>query len=483
MARPIHSDMMRYRERIIGGSIIKTTLWLAWPIILGNLINISYNLVDTFWLGKLGKASLAAPTVSWPLIMLFYSIGMGFSFAGITLVSQYVGAGEYRLASKSAGHLLGFMLFISLILSGAGFTLSPIILRAMGVPQDVLPLAINYISIIFAGIPIAFLGFGFNAILSGIGDTRTPTILGAISSGINVVLDPLFIFGWYGFPELGVVGAAVATVISRAVLSLIGVILLARGYRGLKLYPRDLVFESWWLRKVVKIGIPISIQQSANSLGFVVMMGLVSRLGTAVIATYGIGIRIIDIIQAFTWGIMRATTVMIGQNIGAEKYDRAEKIAYENMKLIFTILGLGAILIFLFRAQLFQVFINDPQVIEEGSRFLAIFLPSIPFFGVFFVVGAVARGSGHNLAFTIISIIRLWVLRIGLTYVFSILMGMGSTGVWIAMTISNIGAGILAFAWVRMGTWKKRVIELPRETRITTPLEISGEPADDGVQK
>ncbi len=475
MARPPHSDMMRYRERIIGGSIIRTTLWLAWPIILGNIINISYNLVDTFWLGKLGKASLAAPTVSWPLIMFFYSIGMGFSFAGITLISQYVGAGEYRLASRSAGHLIGFMLILSLVLSGTGFVLSPIIMRLMGVPQDVLPLAINYITIIFAGIPIAFLGFGFNVILSGIGDTRTPTILGAISSGINVVLDPLFIFGWYGFPELGVAGAAVATVISRSVLSVIGLILLARGFKGLKLYLRDLFFELWWLKKVIVIGTPISIQQSANSLGFVVMMGLVSRLGTAIIATYGIGIRLIDIIQAFTWGIMRATTIMIGQNIGAEKYDRAEKIAYENMKLMFTILGLGALLIFLFRAQLFQVFINDPQVIEEGSRFLAIFLPSIPFFGIFFIVGAVARGSGHNFAFTIISIIRLWALRIGLTYVFSILMGMGSTGVWIAMAISNIGAGILALAWVRTGTWKKRVIELPHRRIPTAPLKMDGE--------
>ena len=480
MARPPHSDMMRYRERIIGGSIIRTTLWLAWPIILGNIINISYNLVDTFWLGKLGKASLAAPTVSWPLIMFFYSIGMGFSFAGITLISQYVGAGEYRLASRSAGHLIGFMLILSLVLSGTGFVLSPIIMRLMGVPQDVLPLAINYITIIFAGIPIAFLGFGFNVILSGIGDTRTPTILGAISSGINVILDPLFIFGWYGFPELGVAGAAVATVISRSVLSVIGLILLARGFKGLKLYLRDLFFELWWLKKVIVIGTPISIQQSANSLGFVVMMGLVSRLGTAIIATYGIGIRLIDIIQAFTWGIMRATTIMIGQNIGAEKYDRAEKIAYENMKLMFTILGLGALLIFLFRAQLFQVFINDPQVIEEGSRFLAIFLPSIPFFGIFFIVGAVARGSGHNFAFTIISIIRLWALRIGLTYVFSILMGMGSTGVWIAMAISNIGAGILALAWVRMGTWKKRVIELPHRRIPTAPLKMDGEKIGSG---
>jgi putative MATE family efflux protein len=465
------SDIIKYRKRILNGAIIPTTIWLAWPIILANIINISYNLVDAFWLGKVGQASFAAPTVSWPLIMLFYSLGMGLSFAGVTLVSQYVGAGDKLMARKSAGYLIGFMLMLATTISIAGFIASPYILRFMGVPEDVLPLAIGYIRVIFAGIPIAFVGFAFNSILNGIGDTRTPTILGAIASGVNVVLDPVLIFGWWGFPALGATGAALATVTSRSIVSVIGILLLIRGFRGIKIGLNDLFFDRAWLKKVAKIGIPLSIQQSANSLGFVVMMSLVSRLGTAVIATYGIGIRIIDVIQAFTWGIMRATSIMIGQNIGAEKYDRAEQIVYRNMILLFIALSLGAAFIYVFRIPLITAFINDPIVINEGSRFLTTFLPSMPFFGLFFLVGAVARGSGHTVPFTVISIIRLWALRIGLSILLTFYLGFGALGIWMAMAISNFGAGLMSIAWMSRGTWKRRVIEVPVKTVIDKTIE------------
>lgn len=456
-------EVFKYRERILTGSIIHTTLWLAWPMIIANLVNISYNLVDTFWLGKLGKEALSAPTVSWPLIMLLYSIGMGLSFASVTLVSQYVGAGEREYARKSAGYMMGFMLVLSIILSTIGYISAPLILKLMRVPDNVLQLAISYIQVIFAGIPFAFIGFAFIAILNGIGDTRTPTIVGIISSLVNAVLDPIMIFGWYGFPAMGVTGAALATIISRAIISIIGVILLIKGFMGLKIGLRDFLFESWWLRKALKIGIPLAIQQSANSLGFVIMTSIVASMGTTVIATYGVGIRIIDLIQAFTWGLMRATSIMIGQTIGAEDHKRAEEVAKKNMMLIFVVLALGALLISVFRRQLYSIFISDPGVIAEGDRFLAIFVPSIPFFGLFFIAGAIARGSGHTLAFTVISIIRLWALRIGFTLVLAYMIGLGALGVWIAMSISNIGAGIMATLWVLKGTWKRRVIEIPRE--------------------
>jgi len=459
-------SMFKYRERILSGPVIRTTLWLAWPIIIANIVNISYNLVDTFWLGKLGKEALSAPTVSWPMIMLLYSIGMGLSFAGVTLVSQYVGAGEKEYARKTAGYMIGFMLLLAVTISGIGYVLAPSILKAMQVPEEVLPLAVSYIRVIFTGIPIAFIGFAFISILNGIGDTRTPTIIGIISSLVNVVLDPIMIFGWFGLPPMGVIGAAIATVLSRAIVSAIGIFLLIRGYMGLKIRFNDLFFELWWLRKVLKIGIPLAIQQSANSLGFVIMMSIVASMGTTVIATYGIGIRIIDIIQAFTWGLMRATSIMIGQTIGAENYSKAEEIVRKSMMLIFGVLVIGALMIFIFRRQLYAVFIDDPGVLAEGDRFLSIFVPSIPFFGLFFVAGAVARGSGHTVAYTIISIIRLWLLRIGLTIILAYFVGLGSIGVWIAMSISNIGAGIIATLWVMRGTWKQRVIEIPGKPRV-----------------
>lgn len=459
-------SMFKYRERILNGPVIRTTLWLAWPMIIANIVNISYNLVDTFWLGKLGKEALSAPTVSWPIITLLYSIGMGLSSAGVTLVSQYVGAGEKEYARKTAGYMIGFMLSLAVTISGIGYVLAPYILKAMYVPEEVLPLAVNYIRVIFAGIPIAFIGFAFVSILNGIGDTRTPTIIGMVSSLVNVVLDPIMIFGWFGLPPMGVIGAAMATVFSRAIVSAIGIFLLTRGYMGLRIRFNDLFFELWWLRKVLRIGIPLVIQQSANALGFVIMMSIVAGMGTTVIATYGIGIRIIDIIQAFTWGLMRATSIMIGQTIGAENYGKAEEIVRKNMMLIFIVLVIGALMIFIFRRQLYAVFIDDPEVLAEGDRFLSIFVPSIPFFGLFFVAGAVARGSGHTVAYTIISIIRLWLLRIGLTIILTYFVGLGSIGVWTAMSISNIGAGIIATLWVMKGTWKRRIIEIPSKPRV-----------------
>lgn len=454
-------SMFKYRERILSGSVIRTTLWLAWPIIIANIVNISYNLIDTFWLGKLGKEALSAPTVSWPMIMLLYSIGMGLSFAGVTLISQYVGAGEREYARKTAGYMIGFMFLLAIIISGIGYVLAPFILKAMQVPEEVLQLAVSYIRVIFAGIPIAFIGFAFISILNGIGDTRTPTIIGIFSSLVNAILDPIMIFGWFGIPPMGVVGAAMATVLSRALVSAIGVFLLIRGYMGLKIRFNDLFFKSWWLKKVLRIGIPLAIQQSANSLGFIIMTSIVASMGTTVIATYGVGIRIIDIIQAFTWGLMRATSIMIGQTIGAEDYSKAEEIVRKNTMLIFVILVIGALMIFIFRRQLYVVFINDPEVLAEGDRFLSIFVPSIPFFGLFSIAGAIARGSGHTVTYTAISIIRLWVLRIGLTVVLAYLIDLGPIGVWIAMSISNVGAGIISTLWVAKGSWRQRVIEIP----------------------
>ncbi len=455
------SPLLKYRDKILNGPILKTMTWLAWPIIIANLVNISYNLIDTFWLGKLGKESLSAPVVCWPLIMLFYSIGMGFSSAGISLISQYVGAGESDLANKSASHLFGFMAMMAAALSLLGYVTTPTILAVIGVPPDVLPLAVQYIKVIFMGIPIAFIGFAFVAILNSLGDTRTPTVLGVISSLTNLVLDPILIFGWFGFPALGVVGAAVATVVARAVLTMLGIALLARRWMGITIIVRELLPQRWWLAKIFKIGSPLALMQSANALGFTVMTGIVSRFGSVVISAYGVGIRVIDILQAFSMGFMNATAIMIGQNIGAEYYERAKQIAFRALALMTTLMAIGTFLIFIFRSSLIAVFINDPRVIEEGVRFLMIFLPSIPFFGMFFVSGGIARGSGHTKAFTVISLIRLWLLRIGLSYLLAVALGYGPTGIWIAMSISNIGAGILAIAWVSRGTWLRRVIEVP----------------------
>ncbi len=468
----VKGSPLEFRDRIINGEPVRTTLWLAWPIIIANLVNISYNIIDTFWLGKLGKASLSAPVVSWPLIMFFHAIGMGFSFAGVTFISQYVGAGYAIKARKAAGMLVSFSLLLSVIIMGFGLCTSPFILTFIGVPSDVLPKAISYITIIFLGEPIVYLGFVFSAIVNGLGDTKTPTYLGIVSSMTNLVLDPLLIFGWFGFPSLGVKGAALATILSRSIVGVTGIYLLANGFRGLKIGIHDLGIESSWVSKVVRVGTPMAVQQSANSLGFVVMTSIVSAFGSSVIAAYGIAVRIVDITQAFTWGIMRATSIMVGQNIGASKFKRADDIVKKNIVMLSSLLAMGVLLIVFFRDQLVAFFINDPSVLSVASSLILIFAPSLPFFGIFFIGNAVARGSGHTIPVMIISIIRLWVLRIGLSYFLAMYLGWGPLGVWTAMSLSNIGAGIAAYAWITYGSWKKPVVEVPKATEVSQEAEV-----------
>lgn len=458
--RKTRKDLMKLRNRILTGSILRTLFWLAWPIMVANLVNTSYNIVDAYWLGKLGRQAFGAPTVSFPLIMLFYSLGMGFAMAGISLIAQYIGAGEVRSANRSAGNMLAFMLVVSIILSTLGVLLSPFFLLLMHVPPDIYPYAVSYLKVIFAGIPISFIGFAFNTIANSLGDTRTPTVLNIISSVTNMVLDPIFIFGWLGLPMLGVVGAAVATILSRSIVSLAGLRLLTRGYHGLKITMKDLRIEKWWLKKVISIGTPMAIQRSSNSLGFIIMMGLVSIYGSAVVAAYGVANRVIKIMSSFTWGLSRATSVMIGQNIGAEKYDRAKKIAATTMAMIFLLLGVGALLICLFRGSLVAFFIADPKVISVGSRLISIFIWSIPFFGLFAISGAIASGSGHTKYFVALSIIRLWLLRILLSYILALWLMLGPDGIWIAMAVSNVVVGVITIGWVLSGRWAKRVIEL-----------------------
>ena len=453
-------DLMKLRNRILTGSILGTLFWLAWPMIVANLVNTSYNIVDAYWLGKLGRQAFGAPTVSFPLIMLFYSIGMGFAMAGISLISQYIGAGDFKSANRSAGNLLAFMLSMSVVLSTLGILFSPYFLRLMHVPPDIYPYAVSYLNVIFAGIPISFIGFAFNTIANSLGDTRTPTVLNIASSITNMVLDPFLIYGLLGLPMLGVVGAAIATILSRVIVSAAGLKYLITGYHGLKITWSDLRIEKWWLKKVISIGTPMAIQRSSNSLGFTIMMSLVSMYGSAVVAAYGVATRVINIMSGFTWGLNRATSVMVGQNIGAEQYERAKKIAATTMTIIFIILSAGSALIYLFREPLVAFFISDPKVIAVGSEMISIFIWSLPFFGLFAIGGAIASGSGHTKFFATLSIIRLWALRIGLSYLLALWLAMGSDGIWIAMTISNIVVGIITVLWVLSGRWAKRVIEL-----------------------
>lgn len=445
----------RMRGEILNGSIEKTLLKLAYPLVFFNLLFIIYNLTDTFWLGKLGREAVSAPTISFPFIWTMMSFGAGFAIAGFAFVSQYAGAGQWDKAKHNIANLLTLMFFSSFTLGIIGFFITPWILHILGVPADAYDNAVVYLRVMFIGIPFSFEGFAFSFALRAIGDTKTPTIINSIAIILNVILDPLLIFGIGPFPRLEILGAALGTIISYSIASILSIYLVFSGKLGIKFYLSDFKPDFGLYKKMFKIGLPASIGQSLNALGFVVLMGIVSQFGSVVIAAYGIGQRIISLIFTVSDGFSMAMSTMVGQNLGVLNFKRIRKIVNKTILINTIFISIPTLLIFLFRTQIIGIFIKDILVINEGAIFYACFLIAMPFFGIFFISTSVVRTAGRTKESMVLGIIRLWGLRVSLAYFLSTLWG--STGIWIGMAMSNIIASILAYFWYKRETWKETV--------------------------
>ncbi len=436
-------------------------LLLAWPVMLTAALQALYNLVDAFWLGRLGTAAVAAPGMAWPILFFFMSFAGGFQAAGATFVAQHFGAHDREGAEESAGQVLTFLALASGVLGAVGFTLAPTVLRLIGAPVEIYPLALTYLRIECVGLPIMFLAQAFGGLMLGLGNTRLAMYLSVSSLLLNGVLDPVFIFGWGPFPAWGVAGAAGATVLSRALVAAVGLGLLFSGRAGIQVRLQNLRPRLARILPIFRVGLPNVLDQAGTSLGFVVMMGLVSGFGTAVVASYTVGNRVINLVNVISWGAGSALVAMIGQNLGADQTDRAGRIARRGITATFlALVGLYFVTLLL-RRPLFGLFVADPEVIREGAWYIAVFGTSIPFFGLFDGAAATFRGSGHTVPPMVMALVRLWVLRVFLAWALAYPLGFGTTGMWAGMALSNFLGGLALVLWLQRGTWKRKVIRAP----------------------
>jgi len=448
------------RAEILEGNIEKTLFRLAYPLILNNLIHVLYNITDTFWLGKIGREALSAPGVSWPLIGTLMNLGQGFAVAGFAFVGQYIGAKEYQKANKAAGALYSLVLFFASLTAVVGFLITPKALEFMKVTPNVYPYALTYVRIIFLGLPFSFMGFVFSALMRATGDTKTPVEINIFTVFMNVILDPILIFGLFELPKLGVAGAAVATVFSNTLGSMIGAYLIFTGKAPIHLTLRELKPDFEFYKRIFKVGLPSGIGQSANSFGFVMLTRIIFGFGDVTYAAYIITTRLVNFLTSISRGISMAMGTMIAQNVGAEKYERAKKIAERTMVLNLLIATSAVVIIGVLRVPIFRVFLNDEAVIKESAIVWKYFLTSVPFFnGIFVVVNNVFRASGHTKKSMSLGILRLWGLRIPLSYLLGYILLGSSVGVFLGMGLSNIMAGLFAFAWFLKGSWMKRIID------------------------
>jgi len=431
-------------------------LKLGTPLIFLNLVHLLYNLTDTFWLGRLGKNAVSSPTLSWPVFGTVMALGMGFGVSGFAFISQYQGSGDFKRAQKAMGNLFTLFLVFSILSGISGFLATPWILKAMKIPPDTYQNTVKYLRVMFLSIPFSFYGFAFSFALRALGDTKTPTYINILGLILNLVLDPILIYGLFSFPRLGVLGAAIATAFSNFVTSIISLHLAITGKLGLKIHLQDLKPDLPLSLKMITKGIPASIGQSLNSLGFVFLVSIISRFGSVAVAAYSIGDRIIQIIFIVSDAINQALSSILGQNLGIKNFKRVKEIVNKAVILNAVLISAMALFIFLLRRELISVFIKDQEVVREGINFMEKFITAMPFFGIFGVYSAIAMVSGRTTEGMLLGIARLWLLRIPMSYLFGRIWGIN--GVWIGMNISNIVACLMAYLWYTTGTWKKVLI-------------------------
>lgn len=449
------------------GRIFSSLTKLAAPIILANLLQTAYQLIDTFWLGRLGANAVAAVSISFPILMLIISLGAGLTLAGTVLVAQYKGANDQKMVDFFSSQSVFLIFIFSIVLSLAGYFLAGPLMNLIGAGPEIIQDSITYFKISSLGFVFIFMFFIFQSLMRGIGNVMLPVYVVLCTVLLNLILDPLFIYGWGPIPAYGIAGAAIASVFTQGISGFIGISILFRGKSGIQINWSSMKLQMEPVKKILKLGIPASVEQSTRASGMILMIALVASFGSHVVASYGIGARILSFVVVPALGFAIATTSLIGQNIGAGKLERAEKVANLSSKIGFFGLSIIGIVFFIFAEALVAFFVpNDPAVIKDGALFIKIMAPSFGLMGVQQIMNGVFNGAGFTKASMLISILSLWIIRFPLAYLLSSNTSLNFVGIWWSFPISNLIAAIVAFVYFRMGHWKSRLINIERDSII-----------------
>ncbi|HKL67719.1 MAG TPA: MATE family efflux transporter [Bacteroidales bacterium] len=432
-------------------------LQFALPMLAGSLFQQFYNIVDSIIVGNfIGKEALAAVGASFPVIFVLISMIIGLA-SGVTIViSQYFGAKDYKNVKRAIDTLYIGLFFASIISSIVGLIFSEEIFKLLNLPEEVMPMALEYLNIFLMGL-IVFFGFnGTSAILRGMGDSKTPLYFLMISTLTNVGLDLLFVIVF----EMGIKGVALATVISQTGALITAIIYLNRYHSIINFDLRKLIFDRKIFRHSIRIGIPTGLQHTFVSLGIMAIMGVVNTFGTDVIAAFSVGARL-DAIATIPAMIMaQALATFVGQNLGANKTSRVRTGLISTILLTTIVTIATTALIVSFGDVFMRAFTDDPAVIDIGSEYLTIVSLFYIVFAFMFTFNGVMRGAGDTFVPMIISLISLWLIRIP----FAVFLSdrFGETGIWWSFPMSWATGLIMSWIYYMTGRWKKKVIVKPQ---------------------
>jgi putative MATE family efflux protein len=434
----------------------RALLDLAWPVILANFLQVLTTTVDLIMVGRLGEASIAAVGVGGNLVFFTQTVMIGVSSGTIALVARAFGAKSRREADHflSQSLVAGVLLALPMVLVGTAF--ADAIVRPFSPTPQVQSLSAAFVSTIFLSMPFLFVIS--TAALRAAGDTRTPLIIGVIENVVNFGINYTLIFGNFGFPALGVRGAAIGTAVSYAIGAVLFVTLLARHRLRISV-ARERPLVNWpTVRRILRIGLPAAAEQFAFQVGILVWITFVVSFGEGAVAAHQIGLRI----QSFAFmpglGLSIASSALVGQNLGAHLPDRADRSAREATKMSILIMGAVAAFNFVFAPWIAYAFTGPGEAHDLSVLFIRLHATSIPAVGVFFTLSGSLRGAGDTRWPLYASLVGTYAVRLPLSYLLGYTLGFGILGVWIALPVEYYFRAFIIFPRFDGGAWKATVV-------------------------
>jgi putative MATE family efflux protein len=431
----------------------KQILIFALPMLLGNVFQQLYYIVDTLIIGHyLGTPALASAGATFPIIFVLISLMIGITTGINVVISQYYGNKNFIKVKRAIDTSFIFLFISSIALSIIGLVFSRQIFQLIGLPDELMNDALQYFNVYVAGL-IFMTGYNAtSAILRGMGDSKTPLYFLIISTFLNIGFDLLFVavFKW------GIAAISFATVLAQAIAFALSVLYLNRYHPLIQFSFKGLSFDREIFRQSLRIGIPTGLQHTFVSLGMAALMTIVNMFGTPTIAAYSIAWRIDSFATLPAMNFGMALSTFVGQNIGANKVERVRKglIATLLMTSVYSLVV--TIVAWLYGKELMSFFTDDQLVIQIGYDYLVIVSSFYIVFSAMFIMHGTLRGAGDTLVPMFITLFSLWALRVPLSYFLS--QRMGETGIWWGIPIAWIFGLIASYIYYKTGRWKLKAV-------------------------
>ncbi len=432
-------------EQILGGEILPTLLKLSVPAIIAFTFHTTFNFVDRLFVSRLGPVELGALGMAFTVQSILIAIGSGTGIGASSLIARFIGAGKKDKANNAAEHCLLIILGLSVFFTILGPFLTRPLFVLLGASEQMIPFILSYINIILYGSFLQFFAMIGNGILRGEGNTVTPMQVMILGTLVNIVLDPLLIFGIGPLPALGVQGAAIATVIGRAASCILLAVSLFGKKNMVVLNMKVFRYEGSIVGGIFAVGGPTIVGQLSNSLGLSLLFILLRPYGDMAKSAFTLGFTYQQVAILPIVGIAQGTLTMIGQNFGAKKFQRVKSVVQKSLLFCMGIMSVFALVMILGRGSLVRVFSDVAEVIRIGRTMLLIFAVGFPFLAARFILSSFFQGLGKGFTAFVINFSYIILFALPLALLLSRLLGI--EGIWSALVLGNLLSSVLGAVW------------------------------------